>query len=118
MSFLPLLAEYTAEYGQYLMKGLAAIGAGIAVFTGVGPGIGEGFAAGKALEAISRNPEAAGTIRSNMILGIALSETTGIYGFVIALLLIFALWSLEIGEKAYAKIIDIISIIRRLSWRY
>ena len=94
MSILPLLAEtaeLTAEYGHFLMKGLAAIGAGIAVFTGVGPGIGEGFAAGKALEAISRNPEAAGTIRSNMILGIALSETTGIYGFVIALLLIFAL---------------------------
>ena len=89
MSFLPLLAEFSAEYGQYLMKGLAAIGAGIAVFTGVGPGIGEGFAAGKALEAISRNPEAAGTIRSNMILGIALSETTGIYGLLISILILF-----------------------------
>ena len=92
MSILPLLAEtaeFTAEYGHYLMKGLAAIGAGIAVFTGVGPGIGEGFAAGKALEAISRNPEAAGTIRSTMILGVALCETTGIYAFLIAILLVF-----------------------------
>ena len=61
----------------------------IAVFTGVGPGIGEGFAAGKALEAISRNPEAAGTIRSNMILGIALTETTGIYGLLISILILF-----------------------------
>lgn len=77
------------EAAKVLAKGLMAIGAGIAVLTGIGPGIGEGYAAGKALEAISRNPEIEGTIRSNMILGIALSETTGIYGLVIALLLIF-----------------------------
>ncbi len=79
----------TLEVAQALAKGLVAIGAGIAVLTGIGPGIGEGYAAGKALEAISRNPEIEGNIRSNMILGIALSETTGIYGLVIALLLIF-----------------------------
>ena len=91
MNFLAEVAVFTAEAAEYIMAGLAAIGAGIAVFTGVGPGIGEGFAAGKACEAIGRNPEAAGEVRSNMILGIALSETTGIYGFVIALLLIFAL---------------------------
>lgn len=77
------------EAAKVLAKGLMAIGAGIAVLTGIGAGIGEGYAAGKALEAISRNPEIEGTIRSNMILGIALSETTGIYGLVIALLLIF-----------------------------
>ena len=66
-----------------------AIGAGLALIAGIGPGIGEGFAAGKALEAIARQPELTGTIRSNMFLGIALSETTGIYGFVTGLLLIF-----------------------------
>lgn len=62
-------------------KGLAAIGAGIAVFTGFGSGIGEGNIAAHAMDAIGRNPEAASVIRSNMILGIALAETTGIYGF-------------------------------------
>ena len=66
-----------------------AIGAGLSLIAGIGPGIGEGFAAGKALEAIARQPELTGTIRSNMFLGIALSETTGIYGFVTGLLLIF-----------------------------
>ena len=66
-----------------------AIGAGLALIAGIGPGIGEGFAAGKALEAIARQPELKGDIRSTMFLGIALSETTGIYGFVTGLLLIF-----------------------------
>ncbi len=68
--------------------GLACIGAGIAVFTGFGSGIGEGNVAAHAMDAIGRNPEAAGTIRSNMILGIALAETTGIYGFAIAILIL------------------------------
>ena len=78
--------------GQDLIYAASAIGAGLSVgLAAIGPGIGEGFAAGKALEAISRNPEAAGTIRSNMILGIALSETTGIYGLLIAILLIFVI---------------------------
>ncbi|MBO4884371.1 MAG: ATP synthase F0 subunit C [Clostridia bacterium] len=66
----------------------SAIGAGIAMIAGLGPGIGEGFAAGKALEAIGRQPEAKSDITSTMILGIALSETTGIYSFIIALLLV------------------------------
>ena len=66
-----------------------AIGAGLALIAGIGPGIGEGFAAGKALEAIARQTELKGDIRSTMFLGIALSETTGIYGFVTGLLLIF-----------------------------
>ncbi|MBO4297702.1 MAG: ATP synthase F0 subunit C, partial [Clostridia bacterium] len=51
----------------------SAIGAGIAMIAGLGPGIGEGFAAGKALEAIGRQPEAKSDITSTMILGIALS---------------------------------------------
>lgn len=66
-----------------------AIGAGLALIAGIGPGIGEGYAAGKALEAISRQPELKGDITSTLLLGVALSETTGIYGFVTGLLLIF-----------------------------
>lgn len=60
------------------------------VMTGMMTGIGEGFVAGKAVEAIGRNPEAEGKIRSTMILGIALSETCAIYGLLVAILLIFA----------------------------
>ena len=66
-----------------------AIGAGLALIAGIGPGIGEGYAAGKALEAIARQPELKGDITSTMFLGIACAETTGIYGFVTGLLLIF-----------------------------
>ena len=55
--------------------GLIAIAAGIAVCAGLGTGIGEGICASKAVEAIGRNPEAEGKIRTTMILGIALTET-------------------------------------------
>ena len=74
-------------------SGLALIGAGIAVFTGFGSGIGEGNIAAHAMDAIGRNPEATSNIRSNMVMGIALAETTGIYGFAIAILiLVFVLF--------------------------
>ena len=72
-----------------IARGLIAIGAGLAVITGMMTGIGEGYVAGKAVEAIGRNPEAEGKIRSTMILGIALSETCAIYGLLVAILLIF-----------------------------
>lgn len=67
----------------------SAIGAGLAMIAGVGPGIGEGYAAGKACEAVGRQPEAKGTVTSTLILGCALAETTGIYGFIVALILMF-----------------------------
>ena len=63
------------------------IGAGIAVAAGLGAGIGIGIATGKAAEAISRQPEAAGKIQTVFFLGIALAEATAIYGFVVAILL-------------------------------
>ena len=55
----------------------------------IGPAIGEGNAVGKALEGMARQPEATGTLRTNMILGCAITESTGIYSLVIALLLLF-----------------------------
>lgn len=69
------------------MGGLVAIGAGIAVLTGLGAGIGMGIATSKAVEAISRQPEASGKINGMLILGMAITESTAIYGFVIALML-------------------------------
>ena len=67
----------------------SAIGAGLAMIAGVGPGIGEGYAAGKACEAIGRQPEATGPVTSTLILGCALAETTGLYGLIVALILMF-----------------------------
>ena len=76
-----------------LAKGIAlagcAIGSGLALIAGVGPGIGEGNAVARACEAIGRQPECKGDVTSTLILGVALSQTTGIYGFVTGLLLIF-----------------------------
>ena len=75
------------------MSTLIAIGAAIAVFTGIGAGIGIGHATGKAVEAIARQPEAEGKISKNLILGCALAEATAIYGFIIGILIIFFLKS-------------------------
>ena len=73
-----------------LVKGLIAIGAGICMgFGAIGPAIGEGNAVGKALEGMARQPEVTDTLRTNMILGCAITESTGIYSLVIALLLLF-----------------------------
>ncbi len=69
-----------------------AIGAGICMGVGaIGPALGEGNAVGKALEGMARQPEASGNLRTNMILGCAITETTGIYALVVSLLILFAL---------------------------
>ena len=75
---------------QAFVLGCSAIGAGLAVIAGIGPGIGQGYAAGKGCEAVGRQPEARGTIMSTMLLGAAVADTTGIYGLVIAIILLFA----------------------------
>ena len=70
---------------------LVAIGAAVAVLTGVGAGVGIGLATGKAVDAIARQPEAESKISKSLLLGCALAEATAIYGFVIGLLIIFFL---------------------------
>ena len=72
-----------------IILGGCAIGAGLAMIAGVGPGIGEGNAVAKACEAIGRQPECKGDVTSTMITGCVIAETTGLYGLVIAILLIF-----------------------------
>jgi F-type H+-transporting ATPase subunit c len=69
--------------------GLKAIGAGLAMVGALGPGIGIGLLVNGALQAIGRNPDAAGTIQTNMILGIVFAEAIAIYALVVALILIF-----------------------------
>ncbi len=73
------------------MTGLIAIGAGIALLCGFGAGIGIGIATGKAVDAIARQPEASGQIRTTLILGCALAEATAVYGLVASILIIFML---------------------------
>ena len=72
------------------VEGLKAIGAGICMGLGaIGPGVGEGIAVAHALDGMARQPEAASNLRTNMILGCAITESTGIYSLVIALLILF-----------------------------
>ena len=79
------------EFNIYFLKACCAIGAGLCMGIGaIGPALGEGNAVSKALEGIARQPEAAGDLRTNMILGCAVTETTGIYSLLIAFLILFA----------------------------
>ena len=70
---------------------LVAIGAAVAVLTGLGAGLGISLATGKAVDAIARQPEAESKISKNLILCCALAEATAIYGFIIGLLIILML---------------------------
>ena len=82
--------EAVRELGPKLVKCAALLGAGLCMGIGaIGPAIGEGFVAGKACEGISRRPEQAGLLTRTMLIGQAVSESTGIYSLVIALLLIY-----------------------------
>ena len=72
-----------------IIKAACAIGAGLCIGA-IGPAIGEGNAVGKALEGMARQPEAASDLRTNMILGCAITETTGIYALLISFLILFA----------------------------
>ena len=72
-----------------IILGCCALGAGMAMIAGIGPGIGEGNAVAKACEAIGRQPEAKGAVTPTLFIGCAIAETTGLYALVIAILLIF-----------------------------
>lgn len=84
------MVEIGGTLATTVVLAASALGAGIAMIAGVGPGIGEGYAAGKAVESVARQPEAKGEIISTMVLGQAISESTGIYSLVIALILMYA----------------------------
>lgn len=100
-SLLTLVQSTLAQTGAEAVEGIsgtdfvqagALIGAGICMgFGAIGPGIGEGFAAGKACEAIGRTPENSGLLTRTMLIGQAVSESTGIYSLVVALLMLFVI---------------------------
>ena len=84
MEALAFLAQ--AE-GGLTTEAAAAIGAGFAYgLAAIGPGIGIGYVVGKAIEAMARQPEAAGMVRTTMFLGIAFTEALALIGFVVFIL--------------------------------
>lgn len=72
-----------------LILACSTIGTGLAMIAGIGPGVGQGYAAGQGAAAVGRNPGAKGDIMSTMLIGQAVAETTGLYGLVVALILMF-----------------------------
>ncbi len=77
------------EFNESFILGCSAIDAGLALIARIGPGIGQGIAAGHAAAAVGRNPGAKSDVTTTMLLGQAVAETTGLYGLLIALLLLF-----------------------------
>ena len=75
---------------EALILACSAIGAGLAMIAGIGPGVGQGIAAGHGASAVGRNPGARSDITSTMLFGCAVAESTGIYGLVVAMILLFA----------------------------
>jgi F-type H+-transporting ATPase subunit c len=78
----------TPEYNEYFRSGMAYLGAGIAMVAGFGPAVGQGFASGKAAEAVGRQPDASGKILVTTLVTQAVAETTGLYSLIIAILLL------------------------------
>ena len=78
------------ELAMGIMLGLLGLGAGCAMIAGIGPGVGQGIAAGYGASAVGRNPGARGEVMSTMLLGQAVAETTGLYGLAVAMILLFA----------------------------
>jgi F-type H+-transporting ATPase subunit c len=85
------MVEFSPEVIDMVIRAAALLGAGFAMIAGIGPGIGQGYAAGKAVESVARDPEARGNIITTMLLGQAVAESTGIYSLVIAIVLIFTI---------------------------
>lgn len=81
--------ETTMILAKAIVCGLSALGAGVSMIGGLGPGIGEGYAVGKALESMARQPEMGGTLTRTLLMGCAVAETTGLYSLIIAFLLLF-----------------------------
>ena len=76
--------------GKALILACSAIGAGLAMICGIGTGIGQGYAAGRAVEGVARQPEAQSDILKIMLVGQGVSETPTIFAFVVSIILMFA----------------------------
>ena len=74
---------------EAFVHGMKLLGAGLAMFGAIGAGLGVGVAASGGVQAMGRNPDAAGLIQTNMILGMAFAEAVAIYALAIAIIIIF-----------------------------
>jgi F-type H+-transporting ATPase subunit c len=91
MSIIQTLSTVLADQNIAFDDHLGAyIGGGFAMIGACGAGVGQGYAAGKACEAVGRNPEAESRIRTMLIVGCAIAETSCIYALIISIILIFA----------------------------
>jgi len=91
LDILKVIFEWFGEQNPTaLVLAASAIGAGLAMIAGIGPGIGQGFAAGKGAEAVARNPKNSKSSTMVMLLGAAVAETSGILALVVAIILMFA----------------------------
>ena len=88
-SAVGMLSITAASDSIGLILAASAFGAAIAALAGMAPSFSQGLAVGKAVEAIGRQPEATGQVRSTLIIGLAIAETGGIYGLFVAILLLF-----------------------------
>jgi len=86
-----------------LILSVSAIAAAIAVLAGMAPSFTQGLAAAKAVEAVGRQPQAQGQIRTTLLIGSAMAETGGVYGFLVAIFLIF----LNPFADTYARIMGL-----------
>ena len=83
-------AQAAGADNEFTSKSMKYLAAAVAMGLGsLGPGIGIGLLGGRAMEALGRNPEAAGPIQTNMILAVAFAEAIGIYALVVAILIGF-----------------------------
>ena len=90
MDFISLFLDWLSKMDpKAVVLGASALAAGFAMIAGIGPGIGQGFAAGKAAEAVGRNPDSQKNATLVMLLGAAVAETSGIFSLVIAMILLF-----------------------------
>ena len=85
------IAVKAAETAETSSTAGLALGAGIAALGTLATALGQGYACGKAVEAVARNPEAESKIRTMLIVGDALAETSAIYSLIIAVLILFVL---------------------------
>lgn len=89
-NFIMMFLEWLMSFDRKaLILAASAIGAGLAMIAGIGPGIGQGYAAGKGAEAVARNPKGSKQSTMVMLLGAAVAETSGILALVVALILLF-----------------------------
>lgn len=83
------MIDFSPDVIESVIRVASVLGAGAAIVGGLGPGIGMGYAGGKAATGVRRQPEARGDIITTMLLGQVVAGSTSIYSLVVAIYLVF-----------------------------